>query len=143
MRIARRRDRAEHTRKRKIVSHVFSQKNVLGFEKHIQTALKELVRQWDGMCSKAATEQGAQFDVLNWLNYFAFDVISMLSFGQSFGMLSAGQDIAPVRREGSNKTEYLPAVQILNDRGEYSATMGVMQPWMRYAAARRNSIDTD
>jgi benzoate 4-monooxygenase len=46
-------------------------------------------------------------------------------------MLVSGKDIAPVKVEGSNKTEYLSAIQILNDRGEYSATMGVMRPWMR------------
>jgi benzoate 4-monooxygenase len=46
-------------------------------------------------------------------------------------MLVSGKDIAPVKVEGSDKTEYLSAIQILNDRGEYSATMGVMRPWMR------------
>lgn len=46
-------------------------------------------------------------------------------------MLKAGKDIAPVRLEGSNETIYLPAIQILNDRGEYSATLGVLPMWIR------------
>jgi hypothetical protein len=74
------------------------------------------------------------------LNYFAFDVIGSLAFGRPFGMLTSGKDIAPVKLEGSNETTYLPAVQILNDRGEYSATMGVMRPWMRCVSPARRAV---
>ncbi len=41
------RDRAEHTRKRKIVSHVFSQKNVLEFEPNLKRYVAQLIEQWD------------------------------------------------------------------------------------------------
>jgi len=41
------RDRAEHTRKRKIVSHVFSQKNVLEFEPNLKRHVTQLIEQWD------------------------------------------------------------------------------------------------
>lgn len=134
------RDRAEHTRKRKIVSHVFSMKNVNSFEPHIAAAIVELFKQWDAMCEKAVKFPGvdgnsakgrAVFDILNWFNYAAFDIISQLCFGKAFGMLTSGKDIAPVKLEGSNETIYLPAIQILNDRGEYSATLGVLPMWMR------------
>ena len=46
------RSRPEHTRKRKIVSHVFSLKNVLGFEPNIHDALSRFVSQWDRMCAE-------------------------------------------------------------------------------------------
>lgn len=46
-------------------------------------------------------------------------------------MIKAGRDIAPVKPEGSNETIYLPAIDILNARGEYSATLGVLPMWMR------------
>lgn len=75
-------------------------------------------------------------------NYLAFDIIGDLAFGSPFGMIMAGQDSAPVaisqedamNSYGGNegpKVKRFPAVQILNDRGEYSATMGVLPPWMR------------
>jgi benzoate 4-monooxygenase len=51
-------------------------------------------------------------------------------------MLVSGKDIAPVKPEGSDKTIYLPAIQILNDRGEYSATLGVLPMWMRPLAQK-------
>lgn len=49
-------------------------------------------------------------------------------------MLDAARDIAPVAVSepgASLKTIYIPAVQILNSRGDYSASMGVLPPWIR------------
>jgi benzoate 4-monooxygenase len=56
-------------------------------------------------------------------------------------MLVAGRDAAPVAinheeaMKGYSTTkaevQYIPAVQILNDRGTFSASLGVLAPWMR------------
>lgn len=64
-----------------------------------------------------------------------------LAFGAPFGMLQACRDAAPVAinhdeamADYSKKkceVQYIPAVQILNDRGTYSASLGVLPPWMR------------
>jgi benzoate 4-monooxygenase len=66
-------------------------------------------------------------------NYLAFDIIGDLSFGSPFGMLEAGRDAAPVLAPGDthDKIRYLPAIQILNDRGTYSASLGVTPVWSR------------
>ena len=76
-------------------------------------------------------------------NYLAFDVIGDLAFGSPFGMIKAAKDIAPVAKSQTNAmatygnekaevdVEYFPAVRILNDRGDYSASMGVLPPWLR------------
>ena len=45
------RDRADHARKRKIVSHIFSLKNVLEFEPYIRLHIEELLRQWDKLAA--------------------------------------------------------------------------------------------
>ena len=47
------RDRSEHTRKRKIISHIFSQKNVLEFEPHIRLHVRQLLQQWDRLSDMA------------------------------------------------------------------------------------------
>jgi len=72
-----------------------------------------------------------------------FDVIGDLTFGSPFGMIKAAKDIAPVAKSQTNAmatygnekaqvdVEYFPAVKILNDRGEYTASMGVLPPWLR------------
>jgi benzoate 4-monooxygenase len=77
-------------------------------------------------------------------NYLAFDVIGDLAFGSPFGMIQAAKDSAPVAKSqdkaiaayGSEKAdaidvEHIPAIQILNNRGEYSASMGVLPVWCR------------
>jgi benzoate 4-monooxygenase len=58
------RSRPDHTRKRKIVSHVFSQKNVLEFEPNIRQALLLLTKQWDKIATSAAkgvSEEGGWY----------------------------------------------------------------------------------
>lgn len=73
-------------------------------------------------------------------NFLAFDIIGDLAFGAPFGMIAAQKDAAPMleRSSAGEKAEvkYVPAVQVLNDRGDYSASMGVLpgwiRPWMRH-----------
>jgi benzoate 4-monooxygenase len=64
-------------------------------------------------------------------NFLAFDIIGDLAFGSPFGMLKAGRDSAAVLLPGSSTMQYLPAVEILNYRGTYSASLGVVPPWAR------------
>lgn len=157
------RSRLDHTRKRKIVSHVFSQKNVLEFEPNIRSALLLLTQQWDKIAEAGSKgisgEEGDSnwsghdgrvwFDCLPWFNYLAFDIIGDLAFGEPFGMLEKAADSAPVavdneaamRQYGTSKlgsddepaikVKYIPAIQILNSRGDFSASMGVLPPWVR------------
>lgn len=74
------RDRAEHTRKRKTVSHTFSTKSVGQFEQYMHYNLQELVKQWDRLSSTAtsAGQEYAAIDSLHWFNYLAFDIIGDL-----------------------------------------------------------------
>lgn len=113
------RDRAEHTRKRKTVSHTFSAKSVLQFEQYIHHNLEELQKQWD---QRADSKQGGwyQMDALNWFNYLAFDVIGDLAFGAPFGMLEKGRDFAEVRKTPDSEPTFAPAIEVLNRRGEVS-----------------------
>ena len=130
------------------MSHIFSQKNVLAFEANARVALTKLVAQWDKLCDGGVKNLSGKegeggwfgkdgkvwFDVLPWYNYLAFDIIGDLAFGAPFGMLDAAKDIAPVAISelGSPlKTIYIPAVQILNSRGDFSASIGVLPPWVR------------
>lgn len=142
------RSRPEHTRKRKLVSHIFSHKNVLEFEVNARMALTKLIEQWDRMCDGGTKDLSGRegeggwfgrdgrvwFDCLPWYNYLAFDIIGDLAFGAPFGMLDAGKDVAPVAVTspgGQMRTIHIPAVKILNSRGDYSASIGVLPPWVR------------
>ncbi|BFZ54268.1 hypothetical protein PYCC9005_001301 [Savitreella phatthalungensis] len=112
------RDRADHTRKRKIVSSVFSAQNVTGFEPYVQKSIRLFLHKLDSLIQRQGG-QAADFDFLPWANYLAFDIIGDLAFGTPFGFLEAERDT----NDG---------IRVLNERGEWSATVGTMvwiKPW--------------
>ncbi|KAF8155951.1 cytochrome P450 monooxygenase [Crassisporium funariophilum] len=150
------RDRHEHARKRKIVSHIFSQKSVVEFEPQIRLYVGMFIKQWDRLFDLALKglsgpegESGWKgeggrlwLDCLPWANYLAFDIVGDLAFGAPFGMIEAAKDsaVVPTNQEDAmnnygSKTSVevveIPAVQILNGRGEYSMSMGVLPAWWR------------
>ncbi|KAL5499106.1 hypothetical protein ACEPAH_1624 [Sanghuangporus vaninii] len=91
------------------------------------------------------------FNCMPWFNFWAFDVIGDLAFGSPFGMIRNAKDAAPVAVDqqatmieyGREKTYYeksselvyatkeVPAIEILNGRSKYSASLGVLPPWVR------------
>lgn len=76
-------------------------------------------------------------------NYLAFDIVGDLAFGAPFGMIKAAKDSAVVpkdqkaamdsygKKDSSVEVVEIPAVRILNGRGEFSMSMGVLPPWWR------------
>lgn len=126
------RDRADHTRKRKIVAHTFSPKSVLQFEPYIHSNLALFVSQWDDLIKRSPAGT-ATLDCLEWFNFLAFDVIGDLAFGAPFGMLSSGADMAEVRATPTSAPIYAPAIEILNRRGEVSAALGTHPQLKPYA----------
>jgi benzoate 4-monooxygenase len=128
------RDRAQHTRKRKTVSHTFSAKSVGQFEQYIHQNLSQLVKQWDSLSANAGGSY-AKFDALHWFNYVAFDIIGDLAFGAPFGMLERGADLAEVQLTPDGPPTFAPAIEVLNRRGEVSNTIGCLpsiKPYARY-----------
>ncbi|CAM1500460.1 Fc.00g096220.m01.CDS01 [Cosmosporella sp. VM-42] len=132
------RDRVEHTRKRKLVSHSFSAKSINQFEPYMHENLDLFVKQLDNLISLGQKDgktgqQNAQIDCLTWFNYLAFDIIGDLAFGTPFGMLASGADIAEVRCTPESPPIYASAIEILNRRGEVSATLGCFPQLKPYA----------
>lgn len=140
-----------------MVSALFSTYNVTQFEFNIRECLNAFVVQFDRLAADAVDKvhdgKGQQsdanwvwMDVLSWFNYLAFDIIGDLAFGSPFGMIKAGRDVAHVAVDHNaafggqglsharEKTDFIevPAIEILNKRGEFSAFLGVLRPWMRY-----------
>lgn len=126
------RNRAEHSRKRKTVSHTFSAKSVLEFEQYIHGNIELFVKQWTRLATEEANPKTgyASIDALNWFNYLAFDIIGDLAFGAPFGMLREGRDFAEVRASPDAPVKYAPAIEVLNRRGEVSGTLGIY-PWLK------------
>ncbi|CAE6467611.1 unnamed protein product, partial [Rhizoctonia solani] len=140
------RDKAAHARKRKLVSAAFSLQNVLHFEPHIRRHIRLFFAQWDLRAAKAAkgSIEGSRdgwsfFNVPSHFNYLAFDIIGDLAFGKPFGMIPNQSDIVPmIDHTPENlalgdkaKLRYVPAISVLNGRGNYSASVGVLPAWVR------------
>jgi benzoate 4-monooxygenase len=132
------RDRAEHTRKRKIISHAFSPRSVNGFEPHMAANLQRWVTQLDRIASQSPTgEKGdfGRFNAMPWFSYLAFDIIGDLAFGSPFGMVNKGKDETETQLVPGGPISYAPAVDVLNRRGEISSTLGwlpSLRPIARY-----------
>lgn len=106
---------------------------MLDFEPYIQSYLRLAIERWDKHCehaSKIEADGTWTVDCLLWFNYLAFDTISDLCFGEPFGMVDKEADITVIKKEDGSVV-YMPAIQILNERGDYAASLGVIRPWLR------------
>ena len=124
------RDRAEHTRKRKIISHAFSPRSVAD--------LHRWINQLDRIAASQPphnNKEFARYNAIPWLSYLAFDIIGDLTFGSPFGMVNKGKDETETQLVVGGPISYTPAVDVLNRRGEVSSTLGLLptfRPWARY-----------
>lgn len=94
--------------------------------------LEIFVRQWDTL-SANAHGRFSTIDCLQWFNYLAFDIIGDLAFGAPFGMLAKAKDITEIQLEPGAAISYVPAVEVLNRRGEVSGTLGCLPQLKPYA----------
>ncbi|KAK0202481.1 cytochrome P450 monooxygenase [Desarmillaria ectypa] len=151
------RERQTHTRKRKIISHTFSQKSVLEFEPHVRRYVGQLLGQWEKLYDKAlkgmSGEEGEGWtgrdgrlwlDCFPWANYLTFDIIGDLAFGAPFGMIMAAKDSALVAQDphavlksyGQAGAKYaLKEINVINTLGgpseTFLSTMGTVPAWSR------------
>ncbi|KAF3480344.1 benzoate 4-monooxygenase [Arthroderma uncinatum] len=132
------RDRDEHSRKRRAVSHIFSAKSVGQFEQYICNNIRIFVGKWNGLCDRQQTEVEAtyaQIDALPWFSYLSFDIIGDLAFGAPFGMLSSEDDLADACKTVDAAPTCVAAIEVLNRQGEVSATLGCypqLKPFSKY-----------
>ena len=108
---------------------------MLEFEPYIQQNLQLWVSQWDKLSAAPQSDGYAHLDCLSWFNFLAFDIIADLAFGKPFGMLASGEDMAEVKVSPDSPPIFAPACEIMNRRGEVSATLGCLpglKPFAKY-----------
>ncbi|CCO31116.1 Benzoate 4-monooxygenase [Rhizoctonia solani AG-1 IB] len=99
-------NKSVHATKRKRFANVFSMKSVLEFEPRVRRHILELCQQLDARCDAAAQgTSGVNWDVKNGkvvidccaqFDFLAFDIISDLAVGSSFGMVRTQRDAVPM-----------------------------------------------
>lgn len=129
------RDRAEHTRKRKIIAHAFSPGAVHDFEPHMSANLERWVEELSRRTTHPDMKDGfTRINMMPWCTFIAFDIIGDLAFGAPFGMVERGRDECEVWVPGHPVT-YVPGAETLNRRGEVSSTIGLLpavRPYAKY-----------
>lgn len=68
---------------------MYSLTNVVTFEPFVEEVLAILFQQLDERFVKT----GATFDLGDWLQYFAFDVMGTMTFSKRYGFLETGTDV--------------------------------------------------
>ncbi|GAB1195520.1 hypothetical protein APSETT444_004781 [Aspergillus pseudonomiae] len=129
------RDRAEHSRKRKVVSHSFAPQAMRNFEPFIHSWLKIFIQKWDDIAQKGAQPDGyADVEGRVWLNYLVLDIIGDLAFGAPFGVLEAASEDITIRLS-KEKSISLPVITSLTTRSEIAATVGALpelRPYLKW-----------
>ncbi|KAK2592582.1 hypothetical protein QQS21_009727 [Conoideocrella luteorostrata] len=82
-------DEEMHSRLKKPVAQIFSLSNVITFENLVDDVLKIVAKQFDERFSR----NDEIFDLSEWLQFFAFDVMGTLTFSKRYGFLEQGEDV--------------------------------------------------
>ncbi len=71
------------------IAPLYSLSNVVTFESFVDEVLGVLFQQLD----KRYVASHASFDLADWLQYFAFDVMGTMTFSSRYGFLETGKDV--------------------------------------------------
>lgn len=83
------RDEELHKKIKSPIAPLFSLSNVLPLEGFVNETIQVMTEQLD----KRFVESQATFDLADWLQYFAFDVMGTLTFSKRYGFLEQGRDV--------------------------------------------------
>ncbi|KAG5984829.1 hypothetical protein E4U55_003047 [Claviceps digitariae] len=78
------RNKDDHTRRRKTWDKAFSAKALRDYEPRVNKYTSLLLR-------RIEENQGLPFEASKWFNFYSFDVMGDMAFGENFNMLSTGQ----------------------------------------------------
>ncbi|KAL3471262.1 cytochrome P450 [Aspergillus californicus] len=120
------RERKLHDPRRRIWSPAFSDKALRGYEERVVRYNECLVRQIEAV-------DGKPFNISKWFNFWSFDVMGDLAFGQSFNMLESAKshwatDLLSASQEGAAFNFPPWFVRVL------FATPGLRNPYYRFLA---------
>ncbi|CAG8904564.1 unnamed protein product [Penicillium egyptiacum] len=79
----------EHAMKRKRVAASFTLTNL----KSLEGQVDDRIVQWTGVLTERFAQTGQEMDFAAWSQWFAYDMICQLSFGEPIGFISQGRDV--------------------------------------------------
>lgn len=112
-------DREEHAKKRRYISNIFSQRNVISMEPLVAKKVESLLNRLD-----RAAESNEVIDIRQYLNYFTFDVISAMAFGNDPDLLRKGEDKTVAETKDAKKTYSVNPIRAFQDTTVHVASLG-------------------
>jgi hypothetical protein len=82
-------DEKQHKQLKTPIAQLYSLSNAVTFESFVDEVLGILFQQLD----KRHVETQEPFDLADWLQYFAFDVMGTMTFSSRYGFLETGKDV--------------------------------------------------
>ncbi|KAL4868706.1 hypothetical protein BDV12DRAFT_95324 [Aspergillus spectabilis] len=83
------RDETLHKKIKSPIAPLFSLTNILPLEPFVDDTIQVMVEQLD----RRFADTNQTFDLADWLQFFAFDVMGTLTFSKRYGFLEQGQDV--------------------------------------------------
>lgn len=108
-------DKAEHARKRKVLSSAYALKNLEEWEFKVADKVERLIAQFDKRCSEPGKD--VVVDYRPWTNYFTLDAISDIGLSSTLGFLDQGNDLTLAERpDGSTHSVHFRECLYANSR---------------------------
>ncbi|KAJ9201541.1 hypothetical protein DTO164E3_3434 [Paecilomyces variotii] len=102
----------EHAAKRKRVAASFTLTNL----KSLEGQVDDRIMQWTTVLKDKFAETGKEMDFAAWSQWFAYDMICQLSFGEPIGFITQGRDVENL-------------IENFHDMAPFAAVVGAL-PWL-------------
>lgn len=129
------RSRAEHSRKRKMISAGFAMTNVEKMQPMMEGALWDFLQKLDELTSEKGIR--ASLNLRVWMNLLTFDIIGIAGYGESMGFVKQGHDWAPAQSRDQQR-EYL--TQAIEPFHEVSILESILGLWPEYLPVSRRLL---
>ncbi|KAK5198454.1 hypothetical protein LTR96_007933 [Exophiala xenobiotica] len=120
------RDRADHTRKRKMLSSTFSQKMVLDNLKPVILEVTEHLV--DALDEQAQKNPPGGTNLYRWLNFFTWDAITEMAFSNSYGFLKQGDDVC-LTENAQGQVRPVHAIDVFHGGQAFNSFISTSAGW--------------
>lgn len=105
-------DKADHSRKRKVLSSAYALKNLERWEFKVADKVQRMIAQIDRLCTSPPTQTEAhpvpedvKVDIRAWFNFFSLDAIVDIGLSSRLGFLDQGHDRCTAQRKDGTTFE--------------------------------------
>ncbi|KAL8674233.1 MAG: hypothetical protein Q9168_001358 [Polycauliona sp. 1 TL-2023] len=118
--------KADHARKRKNLTHVFSAKEITAMEPRVMLLVRKLcrnikIKSEGGITAStdAYPVHNRTFDLRPWLNMFSYDAITAMFWSNTYGFLEKGNDLCP-SYDSSGNVKQVHAMDTFHSAAEFN-----------------------